>query len=239
MSEIKRIRSLDMWRGLAIIAMVVYHLVFFLDMKDLINVNLYSIEMEVFARVVQYSFLGLVGVAMSLVYKRKTLDDFRYFQYVRVIEIAIWAMVFSVVSYFLFKEQFIRFGILHLIAVSVFVITLFARKKMALLFLSIALILIWVGGYTGNVLDHNYLSFLGFYNGYFVSLDYFPIVPWLSVPIIGYLIGDWLSIVLQKIDGYLPQSKWLQFIGRNSLKIYVGHFPIIYIVIELFAPRIS
>lgn len=233
MSKIERIRSLDMWRGLAILAMVIYHFLFFMDMNGLLSINFYSVSMQVFARIVQFSFLGLVGVAMSLVYKRKSLEDFRYFQYVRVMQISVWAMVFTLVSYLMFKEQFIRFGILHLIALSIFVITLLARRKLALLFLCLALLLVWLGGFTGSVLDYNYLSFLGFYSRSFVSLDYFPVIPWLAVPIIGYLIGDWLSKGLQKIDSFLPELKWLQFVGRNSLKIYVEHFPIVFGLVKL------
>jgi uncharacterized membrane protein len=233
MSEVKRIRSLDMWRGLAILAMVVYHFLFFMEMQGLLIFDFSTTSMEVFGRLVQFSFLGLVGVAISLVYKRKSWDEFRYFQFIRVMIIGIWAMVFTLVSYLLFKEDFIRFGILHLISTSIFVITLFARRKLALLFLCMALILIWLGGYTGRVLDHNYLSIVGLYDGSFSSLDYFPIVPWLVIPVIGYLIGDWLAAVLQKLDMYLPKLEWLQFIGRNSLVIYVVHFPVVFALVYL------
>ena len=109
---------------------------FFMDMQGLISFDFDSLAMEVFARIVQFSFLGLVGVAMSIVYKRKTLDEFRYFQFFRVAEIAVWAIVFTLVSYLMYQDMFIRFGILHLIATSIFIITLFANRRLALVFLS-------------------------------------------------------------------------------------------------------
>lgn len=85
--------------------------------------------------------------------------------------------------------------------------------------------------------SHSYFAFLfGFPSYGFRSADYIPVLPWLSV----FLIGAVLSPVLyKKKESHLPAlsgkfwNKPVSFIGRTSLWFYVFHQPIIYAILAV------
>ncbi len=76
-------------------------------------------------------------------------------------------------------------------------------------------------------------AWLGFPGTEFASTDYFPIVPWLLLYLCGYFLygifqrNSWLML-LQKPT--IPALEWL---GRNSLLLYMLHQPVIYGVLLL------
>lgn len=85
-----------------------------------------------------------------------------------------------------------------------------------------------------DVLYRNYLtSFLGFPDSGFYSADYFSLLPWLLLFLTGYFgyrilkDRDWLKRLAKgKIAG-------IEWVGRNSLLIYLIHQPVIYLGLEL------
>lgn len=79
----------------------------------------------------------------------------------------------------------------------------------------------------------NYFMPFGFYNDQFFSADYFAIIPWIFLFIFGAFAGKYV------VDGKLPKwtykkhSKFLGFVGKNSLWVYLAHQPIIYAILYL------
>jgi uncharacterized membrane protein len=73
---------------------------------------------------------------------------------------------------------------------------------------------------------------LGFEPNFFFSFDYFPILPWYGVVLIGIFMGN-LIYPESKRRFDIPDfsdniiSRSLSFLGKHSLKIYLIHQPII------------
>ncbi len=61
------------------------------------------------------------------------------------------------------------------------------------------------------------------------SVDYFPLFPWISVVAGGVLLSDFVAGVASRFEGV----RWVNFLGRNSLWVYMMHVPLIWGVILL------
>lgn len=80
-----------------------------------------------------------------------------------------------------------------------------------------------------------FMTYLGFEDMDFYSTDYFALLPWFFLFVTGYFLNrwmlekDWMDYpLLKKI-----QNKPLEFLGRNSLVVYLLHQPVIYGVVSL------
>jgi len=133
----------------------------------------------------------------------------------------------------------IWWGVLHLLGFSMLFFGLTARlwdlipKKVAP-FLYIALI---IGGaiavqQVSIICPHPWLryvvSVLGWRQLGFVSFDFFPVIPWLAV----FLLGTWAGIYVRgnKLPKWFYEFKVPVFpqVGRKALLIYILHQPILY-----------
>ena len=75
---------------------------------------------------------------------------------------------------------------------------------------------------------NNFTAYLGFPPFMFSSSDYFPLLPWIFLYFAGYfLYGVFVSLNLLRFLK-LPRIKPLEWIGRNSLIIYMLHQPVVY-----------
>ena len=72
-----------------------------------------------------------------------------------------------------------------------------------------------------------YLAFIGFRTDDFVSMDYFPLLPWLFLFFFGYFL--WRLIESKGLQGrFTKRIPAADFIGRHSLLIYILHQPVLY-----------
>ena len=71
------------------------------------------------------------------------------------------------------------------------------------------------------------------------TVDYFPLVPWFGVTLLGIAVGDWLycgdkrRFRMPDLSRYKP-VKMFQWAGQHSLVIYLLHQPIIAGTLTLF-----
>lgn len=227
-----RFWEIDFLRGIAILLMVFFH--FFFDLKFL---GLLYFESQVFwwlfPRAIATIFVFLVGLSLSISYSRvknRPGKEIMKKYVLRGLEIFSWGLVITGVTWFLVGEGFIFFGILHLIGFSIAISYPFLRNPKYNLFLGMALILI--GGY---LLEFRFafphLMWLGFIQQGAYALDYFPVLPWFGLVLIGIYYGNVLY-PKGKRSFSLKESRnvvtgFLGFLGRNSLKIYLIHQPVI------------
>lgn len=228
-----RLIEIDALRGLAVLAMVFFHVAVIGAILRLWNFDGFSGVWVVLARFVQFIFLGLVGVSIGLS-SRGLRAQLR-----RAGTVFVAALLVSVGSFLVFPHDYVRFGVLHCIALSIPVVTLF--KKHPRLALLAAVPVFFIGEWFLRVrVESPWFLWLGLHRPDFSSLDYFPILPWLAVPLVGLFVGSVVYAerrstrlaVLGKIPG-------LVFLGRHALAVYLLHPPVVYFSLLAFSHWIS
>ncbi len=223
-----RLVTVDALRGIAIAMMVVYHIIFDIYYFGIAPLDLYSLPLVLFQRVTGSLFLLLVGVSLTLSQSRNK-EGYRHHAW-RALKLGAVALAITAATWVYPHEGFITFGIIHLIAASTLIAPLFFRfgklnAAIGALFIGIGLMM--VGVQTGS----QFLFPLGLtYPGY-TALDYYPLLPWFGVVLIGMAAG-YAAFPSGKPAFSEPwkdsrAAGALATLGRNSLTIYILHQPLI------------
>ena len=207
---------------------MVYHFAFDLDFLGILEVPVMQGGWLVLARFVQFLFLGLVGVSVSLS-SRGFLGQLK-----RGAFIFLLGMGVSLVTYVFVGEGYVKFGVLHFIGAAVPLLVLFKGRALWALMaaaLSLQLGLIFEGLTTTSA----FLFPFGITQSSFYSLDYFPLFPWLSVSLVGLLIGEKVyGARRETVMSHLERVPGLVVMGSHSLLIYLIHQPLFYGALLLF-----
>ncbi|MBO6816740.1 MAG: DUF1624 domain-containing protein [Rhizobiaceae bacterium] len=224
-----RIELLDLARGVALIAMTVFHFGFDLELLGFREPGyINQPHWKYFARVIASSFLFLAGFGLYLAHARAIRwQAWR----MRMAKILAAAMLITIATYFATPDQYIFFGILHQIGFASLAGLLFLRWHWAILVL-LAVVVFLLGQYgRTDALNMPFLYWTGLSGIRPVSSDYVPVFPWFSAPLLGIAFAklaakrDWLTILARpKADAVL--YKPLKFIGRHSLVFYLLHQPV-------------
>lgn len=218
----KRLLEIDAVRGIAILGMIFFHGAYAALLLGFLDFEPYGWPLIIPVRVLQFLFLGLMGLSVHLS-SRGFLGQAR-----RAGGIAAAAVAVSIGTYLIFPDSFVKFGVLHFAAAAILITMGFKGRS------NWALPMAFGSFILGEVLSQitvsgTWLFPFGLIYPGFSSLDYFPLFPWLSMPLIGLWIGEhfypnlkptWLAI-FGKVPG-------LCFMGRHSLAIYLLHPPILY-----------
>lgn len=240
----KRFWEVDSLRGIAILMMVIFHLIFDLYYFAIYGFNVHSGFLWWFARVTAFIFIFLVGVSLSLSYSRTILGYGQrnlFLKYLkRGLKIFGYGLLITIVTWIFIGNGFIVFGILHLIGIAIILEYPFLKYRYANLFLGIAFII--AGIYLMSFrFDFNALLWLGFIPYNFYTVDYFPLLPWLGVVSLGIFTGDILypnykrHFNIPDLSNYML-FRILGFLGRHSLLIYLIHQPILILILLILAP---
>jgi len=220
-----RVEAVDAMRGLAIVAMVVYHFVFDLRFYSVVRADFENDPFWLTYRAIVLStFLLVVGVSLVLA-RHYGVSTGRFARRVGVI--ALCALAATIGSYLVFPERFIYFGILHSIAVaSLLARPLAGRPRLALGLGVLAIV-------AGLVLSHPFFdsraaSWLGFNTVKPPTEDFVPLFPWLGVVLVGIWLGhEFLRRDFAPIAPLARTPDWLHWMGRHSLAIYMVHQPVL------------
>ena len=230
-----RLWEIDILRGVAIVFMIFFHFLYDLNHFSITNMRLYSGPMAYVVYITASVFVILVGVSLTLSYskaqQRLSKKEIRFKVLRRGAKIFLLGMVITVISWIYIPERFVIFGVLHCIGVSIILSLPFIRYKATNLILGF--LLIGVGVYLKTLtFDFNWLIPLGFLPRRFFTIDYFPLLPWFGVVMVGVAIGNFIYPNAKRRFQLGDQSrnlvtKALCFIGRHSLIIYFLHQPIL------------
>jgi uncharacterized membrane protein len=220
--------ELDLLRTLAIIMMLIYHLLYDLMAFYGWDIPLFSGGWFVWARFVEFLFLGLVGISFAISYDR-TKNWKKYVR--RGLIIFSWGMLLTVITYLTISDMYIRFGILHLIGISILLLPFFYRfKEFNIVVGAIIMIVGWM------ILEplrssSPLLLPLGIQPHNFQSMDYFPLFPWFGLILMGLGIGHFLYVRHLSWRSHFPNlqspiTNLLAWPGRHSLMIYLVHQPL-------------
>lgn len=125
----------------------------------------------------------------------------------------------------------IRFGVLHLLGLCMMLYPLLKRlSDTALLIFGVVVIGLgyWFTTFTVNA---DFLFALGLVSPGFSSGDFFPVFPQLGWFCIGILLGRHLykekTTRFPQVNADAWPIRWLCFLGRNTLPIFVCHLPVV------------
>ena len=231
----ERILWIDVIRGISILAMITFHFAF--DMmyfgfakSDLI----YQPDWRLFERMIAFSFLFIAGLSLSITHEARI----KWKSFIRRYGVtAICAALISTVTYILFGNDMIRFGILHAISLSGLISLLFLKLNSLSLVL-LAVVIFSINTIMPKPLNGDYFwQWLIYTTNTPNSLDYRPIIPWITPFILGMalhqLFKKWGLLETGKAVTYRELSI-LSWLGRNSLAIYLVHQPILFASFSLF-----
>ncbi|HWK65521.1 MAG TPA: DUF1624 domain-containing protein [Rhizobiaceae bacterium] len=232
-----RIEAIDLARGLALLAMAIYHFTWDLEFFGYVEPGLTAQGgWRLFARSIASSFLFLVGVSLVLAHGRGI--RWRGF-WRRLAMVAAAAMAISVATYVAVPDGFIFFGILHQIALASVLGLAFLRLPGALTLL-IAVAFIAAPWFLRSPLfDHPALWWVGLSQAIPRSNDYVPLFPWFGAVLAG--LGATRLAQSAGLVAWLATLKpgaWsrpLRFAGRHSLAVYLIHQPVLIACIWIFS----
>ena len=224
-------------RGLAILMMVFFHLLYDLNYFSVYNFDINSSLFIYIGRSAAVLFIFLSGISLSLSYSRNLkIQNIRQKLYLKYLKrgcrIFSWGMLITLITWLFLGEGVILFGILHFIGVSIILAYPFLRfRYINSLFAGVFIILI--GLYLRNLtFGSPWMLWLGLKPHDFYTLDYFPVFPWLGVNLIGVSTGNILypsytrKFNIQDVSSYLPVRLGCM-LGKKSLFIYLTHQPIL------------
>lgn len=227
----KRFWEIDFVRGLAVVFMVLFNYAFTLDYLRIYTLTEGWLFWWLFPRLVAGAFIFIAGVSLTISYSRNKSwgkhirRGLMIFSFGLLITAATWLFVPSATVWF---------GALHFIGLAVILSLLFVKwKPKYLAAFGIAALLI--GAYLNSlVFDFPWLLWLGFIPSVFTTLDYFPLLPWLGVFLIGMAFGKKYykngkrRFTMSEIKNTGP----ITFLGRHSLIIYLLHQPILLLILR-------
>jgi len=228
----KRFTEIDALRGIAIIMVVIYHLVFDLHFFGVLDGLLPAGGWLIFGRIAAFLFVFLAGVSIHLSFERAKIEKkFKFSKYLaRGAGIFALGMIISFATWIYPHDGFIIFGILHLIGICIVLGYFFERFYFANLILGATGIAI--GFWANYRFSDNFILFIfGFPLDGLWTLDYFPIFPWLGVFLVGMFFGKLMYPKLRRRISDLKCEnqfcRMLSVFGQNTLLIYFVHQPII------------
>lgn len=247
-SEKKRYNLLDSLRGLTLISMILYH-----GTWDL--VYLYGVDWQwyhgtpayIWQQSICWTFILLSGFCWSM--GRHHLK--------RGLMVFGGGAIITLVTLIAMPENRVVFGVLTLLG-SCMLLMIPLHKLLekinpwlglvcsGILFTVTRDVNIGFFGFEGwklmklpRELYHNLVStFLGFPEPEFFSTDYFSLVPWMFLFLVGYFLFQGLRKmdVLEKNEMIQKVLGWkvpvLSFIGRHSLIIYMAHQAVLYVILQ-------
>ena len=228
-----RFWEIDALRGLAILWMIAFHLTWDLILYGFVRINMSRGPWPWFSRIIATTFLLLSGASLVISsskgggkpgFRKVLLRGLRVFGF---------GLVISLVTYIGFGDDFVVFGILHLIGFSIVAAYPFLAYKRRWIGLALGIVFLVVGSYLNReTVLHPWFIPFGVNERGRAMLDWYPILPWFGM----FLIGAWLGHTLYTSgrrqfalpDGSrLPVIRQLAFMGRHALLIYLVHQPVL------------
>lgn len=239
----KRVGMLDEVRGLAYIAMIIYHAYY--DIAFVYGHDLpepVDIFMKWFQPLIAGTFIVIAGISCNY-----SQNNFK-----RGVKYFFCAMMLTFVTAVVMPSEIIIFGVLHFYAIAAMIYGFVGKftERIPYIIGIVLFVLLYIitlnipRGYIGfeglftidmpDILYGHYWLFpLGFPSGSFYSADYFPLIPHLFLFLAGASFGVYLKTGKASKGFYMSRFSGLSFIGKHGLLIYLLHQPALILIIEL------
>lgn len=240
----KRLTLPDIIRGYSLLAMIIYHTLW--DLAFIAPCSIpwfFSTGAYIWQQSICWTFILISGFCTGLGHHRLK----------RGIVILICSLMISVITILVIPDEAVKYGVLCLIASGMLLtvpLDSFFKKipPSAGLTVCFCTFLITrnipdgflgfeqfnIAGMPSFLYQNNLTAYLGFPGADFRSSDYFPVIPWIFLYFSGYFLfllfknNEWLK--------YLSpfNIRFLQWMGRHSLIIYLIHQPVIYGAVHIY-----
>lgn len=228
-----RLPVIDVARGVALAAMILYHLSWDLAYNRFVAWDVAGDPLwRDFARAIAGSFLVISGVALALA-NRDGLHLDRHLW--RIAKIAAAAAAVSLATYAIFPDAFVFFGILHMIAAGALILTPVLRAPALPLFVAAAAALALPSLWQSEAFDHPALWWTGLSPTVPASNDYVPVFPWIGPLLAGLALGRLIAtgrIALPAVGAGGGPARLLARAGRWSLLVYLLHQPLLFGIVS-------
>jgi uncharacterized membrane protein len=243
----ERFWEVDFIRGIAIVMVIFFHILIDFNFFNIYKINVFSGVLFPIAYAVATTFLLLVGLSLTLNFSRIKNVLTKKDAYVRILlhglKIFGIGLLVTLATWLYLGESFIIFGVLHCIGISIIFSILFLKFRVQNLVLGPVFIFLGLFLKTFTV-DFYWLAWLGFKPTTFYTVDYYPLLPWFGVVLIGVFLGNSLYPEGKRRYAVKDRSKvkvvrFFCFLGRHTLIVYLIHQPIIVGILHLLFPGIS
>ncbi|MBO6230209.1 MAG: DUF1624 domain-containing protein [Ruminiclostridium sp.] len=240
----KRVGILDEVRGIAYIAMILYHayydivFVYGVDLPDAADAVMRFIQPFIAG-----TFIFVAGA--SSVYSGNNFKRGATYFFL--------AMALTFVTAVVMPSEIIIFGVLHFLGIAAMIYGFIGRYTekipwlpgmilFALLFAAAFNIPRGFIGFEGilsadmpDILYGHYWLFpLGFVSSGFYSADYFPLIPYLFLFLAGSSLGVYFRSNRAPKGFYMTRFSGMSFLGRHGLWIYMLHQPVLILILDLY-----
>jgi uncharacterized membrane protein len=240
-SSANRHWEIDALRGVAITMMVIYHMAYDLVLFGYYQANVLIGPWRIFGRTTASLFILLVGVSLAISFARSDRLERGWSHYkkylVRGLKLIGWGMVITLVTWAYMGKPVVIFGILHVIGAITILVYPFLSLHWANLPIGAAMI--GLGVYLNQLpVSHPWLLLFGLRPRTLFQVDYFPLLPWFGVALLGVFIGQQLypeGTRKFKLPNWheKPGPKELIWLGRRSLAVYLIHQPILIAILSV------
>lgn len=237
----RRIELLDELRGFAILAMIVHH--FFLDVGDVLSLDWGYKVFDALCKV--QPLFWAIFIVISGICSRLSRNTIKRGIIVFASGMLITLITAVIMPLMGIENEQIYFGILHCLGCCMIitgVIMPIIEKTPAITGIIVSSVLFFA---TYGINDRsllfgliklgepktNILMPFGLYNDDFHSADYFSIIPWIFMFLLGAFIGEYAKQGKFPEVCYKKHSRVLSFVGKNSLWFYLGHQAVLYAIL--------
>jgi len=218
---------IDNLRGIAFLFMIIHHIFYF---KDVSNNYLTSYSNNIFVStsgtISRVLFIFLVGLSLSITDKKKKKSIKKRIK--RSLEIFINALIISFITYIYYPKMFIRFGVLHFIALTTLLGSFYVDKKILTFIFMLFYAIMKPVSINNSIIDTITGAKI-----HYKMMDYFPLFPWFSLVLFGLFVGQNIDLAKEEKKLSIINNNILIKIGQNCLSLYTFHVILLVIIYNI------
>jgi uncharacterized membrane protein len=236
-----RFWEIDLFRTIAVAMMITFHTLYLLNYFGIQSTGVPAAPYGFwwwFPRVTGGIFIFTAGISLTIAYsKAKRIWPFMR----RGLEIFAWGMGITLVTWLISRQGYVRFGILHFFGIAFILAPFFLRFRFINLILGAALMAAGIYLQVHGVrIDFPGLFWLGLMPHNFYTWDYWPLLPWFGLFLVGMFCGTMLYPLGNRGFGIHEFSNAvtsaLILPGRHPLVMYLAQWPAIIGILLLLHP---
>jgi uncharacterized membrane protein len=236
-----RFWEIDLFRTVAIAMMITFHTLYLLNFFGIRDTGVPAPPYGFwwwFPRMTGGIFIFTAGVSLTIAYSKakRTWPFMR-----RGLEIFAWGMGITLVTWLISPAGYVRFGILHFFGIAFILAPFFLRFRFINLILGTALMAAGIYLQVQRVyVSFPWLLWLGLIPRGFSTWDYWALLPWFGLFLLGMFCGAMLYPHGDRRFGIHeftdPITSALTLPGRHPLVIYLAQWPAIIGILLLLFP---